>query len=460
MGVKVTNNAFGTLSAAINTTATTITLDSGQGARFPTLGASDYFFGTLVDTSNNLEIVKVTARSTDSLTVVRGQDGTTALSFAIGDRFELRPVAALFEDIIDSASPAGVSDKANTSTGSFDVPSGTTAERPSSPSTGETRFNSTLNRMEYYDGYNWLGMNELSGYITSASGGTITTDGDYKVHKFTSSGTFTITTIIGSPEVEYLIVGGGGGGGYFYAGGGGAGGVLTGSTTDVSATSYTVTIGGGGGGSTAGTGGSANGSSSSVFGKTAVGGAGGQHGWTNDGGTAAYAKNGGSGGGGGNVSSLALRLVTAKFGGLGVTGQGHGGGHSSWWGSSDWGGGGGGGGAARPGDAARQGSGPVGGGGAGGDGIQSDITGSNVYYGGGGGGGGSNRPNAAVSSGSGSDGAGGYGGGGMGGSESLASVAGTANTGGGGGGGGSGAGSFTSGSSGGSGVVVIRYRFQ
>jgi hypothetical protein len=101
MGVKVTNNAFGTLSAAINTTATTITLDSGQGARFPTLGASDHFYGTIVDTGNNLEIVKVTARSTDSLTVVRGQDGTSATAFAIGDRFELRPTAALFEDISD-----------------------------------------------------------------------------------------------------------------------------------------------------------------------------------------------------------------------------------------------------------------------------------------------------------------------------------------------------------------------
>ena len=103
MGVKVTNNAFGTLSAAINTTATTVTLDSGQGARFPTLGASDYFYGTLVDTSNNLEIVKVTARSTDSLTVVRGQDGTSGTAFAIGDRFELRPVAALFDDIAAGA---------------------------------------------------------------------------------------------------------------------------------------------------------------------------------------------------------------------------------------------------------------------------------------------------------------------------------------------------------------------
>ena len=97
MGVKVTNNAFGTISAGINTSATTIVLDTGQGARFPALGSGEYFFGTLIDTSNNLEIVKVTARSTDSMTVTRAQDNTTASAFAIGDRFELRPTAALFE---------------------------------------------------------------------------------------------------------------------------------------------------------------------------------------------------------------------------------------------------------------------------------------------------------------------------------------------------------------------------
>ena len=135
MGVKVTNNAFGTLSAAINTTVTTITLDSGQGARFPTLGASDYFYATLVDTSNNLEIVKVTARSTDSLTVVRGQDGTTATSFAIGDRFELRPVAALFDDIIDNASVDGIASSSTSGTAiqitsGNDVGFGTTAPNP------------------------------------------------------------------------------------------------------------------------------------------------------------------------------------------------------------------------------------------------------------------------------------------------------------------------------------------
>lgn len=99
MGVKVANNAFGTLSAGITTSDTTITLDSGEGTRFPSLSSGEYFFATVVDTSNNLEIVKVTARSSDSMTVTRGEDNTTARAFSIGDRFELRPVAALFEDI-------------------------------------------------------------------------------------------------------------------------------------------------------------------------------------------------------------------------------------------------------------------------------------------------------------------------------------------------------------------------
>ncbi len=108
MGVKVTNNAFGTLSGGINSTATTVTVDSGQGARFPTLGGSDFFFATLIDTSNNLEIIKVTARSSDSMTVVRGQDNTSARSFSIGDRIELRPTAALFDQLITDISNAGV----------------------------------------------------------------------------------------------------------------------------------------------------------------------------------------------------------------------------------------------------------------------------------------------------------------------------------------------------------------
>jgi hypothetical protein len=94
MGIKFANSAFATLAAGINNSATSITLTTGQGARFPSLGAGDYFYATLIDASNNLEIVKCTARSTDVLTVVRAQESTTARSFSTGDRIELRITAA------------------------------------------------------------------------------------------------------------------------------------------------------------------------------------------------------------------------------------------------------------------------------------------------------------------------------------------------------------------------------
>lgn len=101
MGIKVANNAFGTLAAGINSSATSITLTTGQGARFPSLGAGDYFYATLIDTSNNLEIVKVTARSTDVLTVVRAQESTTARAYSTGDRIEIRLTAQTFTDAVD-----------------------------------------------------------------------------------------------------------------------------------------------------------------------------------------------------------------------------------------------------------------------------------------------------------------------------------------------------------------------
>jgi len=59
-----------------------------------------------------------------------------------------------------------------------------------------------------------------------ATGGTITTDGDYKIHTFTGSGTFTVTTLGLIGTVEYLVIGGGGGGGNGHAGGGGGAGTV------------------------------------------------------------------------------------------------------------------------------------------------------------------------------------------------------------------------------------------
>jgi len=278
-------------------------------------------------------------------------------------------------------------------------------------------------------------------YIT-ATGGTITTSGDYKIHTFTSSGTFTVTEIgneYGSNELEYVVVAGGAGAGSggsvgngAGSGGGGAGGYRSsvtgessggGSSAETAITAvaqgYTVTIGGGGagGGGTGGARGS-NGSNS-VFGAiTSTGGGGGGGDSTTTG------ASGGSGGGGAWRGSAG--------GGAGTTNQGYAGATGNT--PSYRGGGGGGAGEVGGTDQANV---------AGGDGVQTSINGTPTYFAGGGGGGGGNFP-------------GGEGGGGNGGDYPNTGQSGTVNTGGGGGGNYFGAG----GGAGGSGIVIIRYKFQ
>lgn len=92
-----TNNAASALAATITAAETTIALAPGDGAKFPAPGAGDDFLLTLfqrVGTNEvNHEIVRVTARATDSLTVARGQEGTTARAFGSGDPVELRLTA-------------------------------------------------------------------------------------------------------------------------------------------------------------------------------------------------------------------------------------------------------------------------------------------------------------------------------------------------------------------------------
>lgn len=265
-----------------------------------------------------------------------------------------------------------------------------------------------------------------TGFIT-ATGGTITTDGNYKVHTFTSSGTFTVTA--GSEPIDILVVaGGGGGGGDGGGGGGGAGGYkyMTGVTYGTGA--YTVTVGAGGsGGASAGNGTSGGNSVFDVITST-----GGGFGTYFAGGNGASGGSGGGGGGGAGQNG----------GAASPSGQGNAGGNGA--NSPPRVGGGGGGCNAAGGNGTGSTS------GSGGNGCSNSITGSSVTYAGGGGGG-----NGSGSSGQGSGGTGGGGNGSANGSGS----AGTANTGGGGGGGGPASSGFTGGN-GGSGVVIVRYQFQ
>ena len=92
MAQLFTNNAASELTAAISDTDTSISVTATTGADFPNPTAPDYFLVTLMNTDDT-EIVKVTARSGDTMTIVRAQEGTTAAAFAIGALVELRVTA-------------------------------------------------------------------------------------------------------------------------------------------------------------------------------------------------------------------------------------------------------------------------------------------------------------------------------------------------------------------------------
>ena len=278
----------------------------------------------------------------------------------------------------------------------------------------------------------------------AATGGTVTTDGDYKVHTFNSTGTFAVTNQPNS-TVEYLVIAGGGGGagGEGGCGGGGAGGHRSGSSLSVSGQSYSVTVGAGAAAQTGNAHG--NNGSNSVFSSitSTGGGAGGTR--TGGSGTSTSGSAGGSGGGAGDN----YQNLSSAVGGAGTSGEGNDGGGGTYYAYSGSGGGGAGTAGGNSTSSSR---------GFGGDGEANSITGSSVTRAGGGGGGGSSGssygPQGAV---------GGSGGGGNGAINSPLTnpAAGTVNTGSGGGGAGNtSSAAYGTGQSGGSGCVIIRYKFQ
>ena len=94
MAIVFKNNASTTLSAALSSSATSISV--ADATKLPSITGDEYFFCT-IDDGSNVEIVKVTGISSNTLTVVRAQDNTTALSFSSGDIVEQRLTAAVLE---------------------------------------------------------------------------------------------------------------------------------------------------------------------------------------------------------------------------------------------------------------------------------------------------------------------------------------------------------------------------
>jgi len=305
-----------------------------------------------------------------------------------------------------------------------------------------------------------------------ATGGTITTCGNCKIHTFTGPGTFCVSQVspcAANNLVSYMVVAGGGaGGGGYVGGGGGAGGFREykspvtpytaspldgnpgGTSVTVTATAFPITVGGGGtGNSSGGATDSTSGSNSTFSTITAAGGGYGKQDQLNPSLSPQGGGPGGSGGGG-NGGSCVPAPLGGQTGGTGNTppvspSQGTNGGTGMTQPPSHAGGGGGG-------ATVAGGNASGGNGGTGGTEATTSITASPVAYSGGGGGSSRVGTKGAASPG----GTGGAGGTAPGGAGPTVASAGTVNRGGGGGG----ADNGTAGGSGGSGIVIIRYKYQ
>lgn len=135
MAVLYSNNASSALSASITSSATSFSVTTGHGAKFPAISNSDYFYVTLLSTGGAIEIVKVTARSADTFTVVRAQDGTTGTAFTAGDKVELRITKAMLDDYKTDTRAGYLPLSGGTLTGAL---SGTTATMNGNAAIGTT----------------------------------------------------------------------------------------------------------------------------------------------------------------------------------------------------------------------------------------------------------------------------------------------------------------------------------
>jgi hypothetical protein len=86
------------------TSGTSLVVSSGDGAKFPAVPFNATISPTpaglsQVQIANNSEIVRVTARSTDTLTITRAQEGTSARTVVVGDVVVVASTVKIFTDI-------------------------------------------------------------------------------------------------------------------------------------------------------------------------------------------------------------------------------------------------------------------------------------------------------------------------------------------------------------------------
>ncbi len=103
MSVMLVNNAISRLGASLATDGLALSVAAGDGGKFPSPTAGDWFPLTLIRADGVREIVRCTGRVGDVMTIVRAQEGTGAVPLASGDRVELRLTVAALNTIFGGA---------------------------------------------------------------------------------------------------------------------------------------------------------------------------------------------------------------------------------------------------------------------------------------------------------------------------------------------------------------------
>lgn len=164
MALIFSNNALSKLAQTLSSGQTTLTVQAGTGALFPSPSGGDYFKLTVEDRrTQQIEIMHCTGRLGDVLTVVRGQEDMTAQNFLVGatvsNRFTRDTPTAILEEV-PNANPLFL--------GAF-ATAPTTDNDGNTLTVGMWYFNTVDSRVYYWTGASWvdpIGDNNL----TSESG--------------------------------------------------------------------------------------------------------------------------------------------------------------------------------------------------------------------------------------------------------------------------------------------------
>lgn len=147
MPVLLANNATSRLAGSIDSNVDQVAVQSGDGSKFPNPGENQWFPLTIINSTGALEIMRVTARNGDLLTVQRGQEGTQPREFVAGDRIELRATAGALAEKFDKSG--------GTIIGPVTLTADMTTYRPASPTTGVVFLGNSGTKYLFFDGTNY-----------------------------------------------------------------------------------------------------------------------------------------------------------------------------------------------------------------------------------------------------------------------------------------------------------------